>query len=255
MNAVLMNPMAGASEEDYSHRVYKRAGCFNLTAVVAIPATDVNESTQASISQSWLPLSNKILSLNHTTGFKLENVIPVLSDRIYNRVAPLIDAYAFEHNLIVQPVLFFYRPPALAKLLATAERKEDRDLVKSLPSLSRKQALSDRIFVDITVQTENQLVLIEMRNMCLQVLSQSGLNLPAYCTADNARIVLSNLLMDFPFLVHHVFNTYPNLVLLRHKARINGRIDSINHIRYDKSSVFEMELDKLYRKSIQQVTL
>ena len=242
-----MNAIAFPVQQE-QHRVYKRAGCFNLTAVIAVPADAVKDGMSVSLSKSWLPLSDKKFDVKGPAGYTHPNVIPVLSDRVFNRLAPSIDAYAARHKLVLQPVLFFYRPQALADILATAEREEDRHLAKALPGLSRKQKMEDRIFIDTTVQNESNDVMQGLNDICTEILEQAKLGLSDLAKAPNPRIGVSTMLMDYPFLAQHIFAKLPKLILLRHKARVNGRVEVINHIRYDPKAVFEIDLDKLYRK-------
>ena len=237
------------------HRVYKRAGCFNLTAVIPVQTDRASKGGTISISQSWLPLSDKKFDLDGPAGYRCPNVIPVLSDRLYNRLAPSIDAYAAARDMVVQPVLFFYQPKAMAELLRKSSPDEDGQLVKFLPGLARQQTLEKRIFIDLSVQNENADTSAALLATCLRALEAAGLKKGDEEDTLNPRITLSTLLMDYPFLVHHIFNEYPALILLRHRARVNGRVDVINHIRYDPSGVYEIDLDKLYRKLSMEVTV
>lgn len=227
-----------------THRAYRKGGCFNMTSVLVAPADRVTPETKVSIANSWLPLSDKAFDMSGPAGYRCPGVIPTLGDRLFTNLAPDIDTYAAQRGWVVQPVMYFFRPQGLVDLIG-----ED-GLIKSMQQINGQLALSERVTVDLTIQTETQSVLADLSELCKSVLSECRYKLPLYCSGDNPRFTLSHLLADFPFLVHHIFHAYPKLEVLRHRGRVNGREEVVSHIRYAKDAVFDLDTEKWFRKNV-----
>lgn len=249
-NAVAEQTPSLATDKRFaSHRPHRASGSFAFAAVVVAAANRPNPEEPVSLLQSWLPLGGNNFSRTGPAGYRHPGVIPVLGTNNLTRVAPSIDAYAAERNWVTQPALFFYRPQALVDLIG-----ED-GLVRDLPKISRTQVVEDRVYIDVSVSSEMQAVLQTVLNLCLKVIDEAGIKPSHYVESSNPRIALSGLLVDFPFLVHHIFKAFPKLHVLRHRAKVNGREEVINHIRYRRKEAYGLNTERLYRKTLINVEL
>ena len=235
-------PSSISTTTGMSHRPHQAGGAFGLAGVLVAAAERPNPDEPMSLLQCWLPLTKQVFDKNGPAGYRHPGVIPVLNANHFSRIAPSLDSYVAERNWVLQPVLFFYRPQALIDLLGEDGRS------RTLPVLSHKQPMPERVYVDATAQNEKQPVIKEILDLCVDVLKQTAITLPSYLGGNSPRISLTAALMDFPFLVHHIFKEYPNLHALRHRARVNEREDVVLHIRYRRKDVFGLNTDKLYRK-------
>lgn len=227
-----------------SRRKYNIGGCFTLVANLVAKADRPNPEQPVSLLQSWLPLSDK-MPKNAFTTYRHPGVIPALSDRAYLRLAPSIDAYANERGWDVQPIIYFYRPTSLDDLLG-----EDGK-INTLSAVMRPFPTEERILIDATIQTEAQSVMRDLIDMCIDVLDEANLYVPEYVQqSSSSRLVLNELLADMPFLVHHLFKRLPKLQVLRHRGRVNGRNDSIYHVRYSRDAIRDMDKDRLMRPHV-----
>lgn len=228
-----------------SERKYNMSGCLNLVSTVMQPKEHVNLDVPVSLSSSWLPLSMSRLPDNQATRFRCAGLISAISDRSYRRMAPQIDAYAVERGWVVQPVNYFYRPHGF-DVIAGPDSK-----IKDVAFALRQLNTAERPMIDTTHQTENQTILLDLLNLCCKVLEQASIAEPAYMRqTDHPRALLNELLADLPFLVHHIFAHLPNLSVLKHRARINGREDIIYHIRYEPEAVKDFNNDRLMRPKV-----
>lgn len=244
MDAVMDNPTQDLEQapETAVRRKYNLAGCFMLVGTLVAKSDRPNPEEPVSLALSWLPLSAYKLPKNAWTTYRHPGVVPALAERPFRRLSPSIDAYAAERNWDVQPVMYFYRPPVLNKLIG------EEGKIKDVPVLMRTIATKDRFMVDATVQTETQGVIRDLLDICVDVLEEASLVEPAYLQDDfHPRVALNQLLSDFPFLVHHIFKTLPNLYILRHRGRVNGREDTVHHVRYEREAIQDMDANRMLR--------
>ena len=228
-----------------SLRTFKKRGCFSLTSLLALPLEDVPKVAQMSLAHSWLPLASEVFDAKGPAGFRCPNVIPVLHDSHLRRFRPALDAYAIEYGLGMQPARYFFQPAKLTEFIG------DGALISESKFGLRNQKLEmpDRIMVDLTTQTERKSVMRELCALSADVLHRGKFELPIYMQArtegdgDAFLFQISCLLIDFPFLIHHIFDAYPNLQLFRYVGRVNGREDVVNHVRYDPAAVSDIQTD------------
>jgi hypothetical protein len=224
-------------------RKYKKRGAFTLTAVLVAQANRPNPDEPLSLLQSWLPLSERAFDRSGPAGYRHPGVIPALGDsRSFLRLGPAIDAYAAERNWVVQPVQYFYHPEAMEPLL----NEGAAGYLGKVSVINRKIPLDERVFIDVNTETSLDGA-DELRDLCVAVLKKAKLDIPQYVNTSHERVALSMLLKDYPFLVHHIFKKLPKLHILRHKGRVNGREDVVNHILYRKNDVSELNAKSLMR--------
>ena len=220
-------------------RSFKKRGCFTLTSILALPLEDVELVESMSLVYSWLPLASTAFDQSGPAGFRCPNVIPVLHDSRLRSLRPTLDAYALEHGLAMQPAQYFFNPAKIVEFIG-----EGALIGESKFSLRNQQLeMPDRLMVDITTQTERKSVMRDLVSLCVQVLETGDFKIPSYIDGKDYSFQISCLLIDFPFLIHHIFDAYPNLQFIRHMGRVNGQEDIVNHVRYDPSAVSDIRTD------------
>ncbi|MDF8363288.1 MULTISPECIES: hypothetical protein [Achromobacter] len=228
-------------------RKYKKRGAFTLTAVLVAQANRPNPEEPLGLLQSWLPLSERAFDRSGPAGYRHPGVIPALGDsRSFLRLGPAIDAYAAERNWVVQPVQYFYHPQAMEPIFELQKKEEDKGYLGKVSLINRKIPLDERVFIDVNTETSLDGA-DELRDLCVNVLKQAKLEIPQYVESSKPRDALSMLLRDYPFLVHHIFKKLPALHILRHKGRVNGKEDVVNHILYRKNDVSDLNAKSLMR--------
>lgn len=225
------------------NRRYNLGGCFNLIGTVVAHAERPDPEAPISLSRAWMPLSSIPVPKTEGSSYRHPGIIPSTSDRSFRRIAPAIDAFASERNWVVQPVAFAFRPAPLDDILGEDGR------ISTLLTTMQDYATEDRVMIDTQAITENQAALKGLIEICMSALSESKVPAPAYMKqlSGQYRSALGELLADMPFLVHHIFRALPNLHLLRHRARINGREDTVQHLRYDPQAIMDINHDRLLR--------
>lgn len=223
------------------HKVYKKSGCFNLTGVVFVPKDQVNPDEEISIAKASLPITSDEFDQSGAAGYRHPNLIPALSDNNFLNIAPLIQQHANKNNLAFLPAIFFYRPPEVNDVLG-----ED-GLLKDLSRALRDKKVTDRLFIDLNSQSEPHMMLNPLRDHCVAVLNHAKVDLPRYLYEGDAKLDLINLLQDYPFLVHHVFYALPNLRVLRHRVKVLGKEQPINHLIYNPNWVQDIDTERLRR--------
>jgi hypothetical protein len=107
--------------------------------------------------------------------------------------------------------------------------------------------MSDRILVDLNTQAERKSAMRELCDLSVNVLQRGNFELPRYVQSgidgDAFLFQISCLLIDFPSLIHYIFDAYPNLQLCRYVGRINGCEGVVNHARYDPAAVSNIQTD------------
>ena len=226
-------------------RKYNLAGCFMLVGILVAKSDRANKDQPVSLAQCWLPLSAYRLPKNQYTTYRHPGIVPALAERTFRRVSPSIDAYAAERGWDVQPVMYFYRPPALNALIG------EEGKIKDMPLLMRTIPTVKRFMIDATSQTETQSVIRDLVDICAKVLEEAAIAEPPYLQEEfHPRVALNQLLSDFPFLVHHIFKALPNLYILRHRARVNGREDTIHHVRYEREAIQDLDTNRMLRPNL-----
>ena len=228
---------------------YRVGGSFALLSVVVAPSNRPDKDKPMSLLSSWLPLSNTKFDPSGPAGYRHPGVIPALNATSLKNVKPALDAYAAERGWDLQASTFYYRPKALVDLIG-----ED-GLVRSLPVLMRNQTAKERIFINVPSPSEGMDLMQPLLDVCAKVLEEGGFKLRSYFDANNPRSVLTAALIEYPFLVHHIFKAFPNLHVLRHSARVIDRIEVINHIRYRKSEAHGLNATRNFSKELIKVAL
>jgi|GEM_PF-2245390 len=240
-----------APVQETIRRRYNAAGCFTLIGTVVAPANRPNPDEPVSLAFSWLPLTSQKLPKTPATSYRHPNVVPALSTRNFRRLAPAIDTYVQDRGWLSQSVMYLYRPAILDELVG-----ED-GTIKDLSVVSRQDPAPKRAVIDLSLQTELIGVSEELLAFCIDILEKNaGLYLPSYLTENevHARVALNRLLADMPFLIHHIFQAYPVLHVLRHRGNVNGRTDDvINHIRYSPEYIQDIDENRLMRPKLIKV--
>lgn len=212
---------------------YKKQGAFSMTAIVFAEKTTPRNHV-LSIRDAWLPIGlTPREELNGADSYRHPNVIPVLGDySVLHKVTPILDIYAQEHDCLMQPIAFHFRPQELVDVIG------DKSIQSALPSyIVRSTPLEERFYISVAQTNESNKSIYPLMRFLISVLESKGIVVPKYVAPNRTRHALVSLLIDYPFLAHHVFDHYPRLRIFQTIAKLGwGRLSrqvAVNFIRYD----------------------
>lgn len=212
---------------------YRKQGAFSMTAIVFVEKNTPRDHT-LSIQDAWLPIGlTPRPELNGADTYRHPDVIPVLGDyNVLHKVAPILDIYAQEYDCLMQPISFHFRPQELVDVIG------EETIQSALPShMIRSISLDDRFYMSIAEANESNKALYPLMQILVSVLESKGIVVPNYVNPNKTRHALVSLLIEFPFLAHHVFEHYPRLRIFRAMAKLGfGRLSRqavVNYVRYN----------------------
>jgi len=216
-----------------------QTGCYKMTAILAAPADQADKPIH--LRQSWLPIYEKIFD-HPIAQFRCPNVIPCATQTAsFKRLLPALDMYAKEKGWVVQPVFFHYRPAILDML---QDGREEMSLTR-LRLAEHSMPIEDRVAISLYEPGNVESLCKELIDFCAPILAKMGVEPEYLTTTRQYGNIITNLIIQYPFLVHHIFSHFPNLAVIHHDCVIRGRNYKISHIRVSPDDYIQAKTSAL----------